>query len=270
VRGLGCDLAVDFHGNLRSGIVTRWTGARVRVGHDTHQQKEGNRYCTTHRVDPGPDRRRSRIERHLALVGALGVPVDVLPDAGFRPTKDEIDAARDVARAAGAGPGRPYAVINPGASKAQRYKQPPAELLAGAANTLAARGLVPLILHGPGEREDAESVASLSGPEARVAQPTPLRVLIPLLRGARLFVGGDSGPLHLACGVGCPVVGLYGPTDPAVNAPWNVPSRIVHPAGRTYTGVKRSDRAAGGFEGLQPEAVRKAIDDLLEGARAGA
>ena len=264
VRELGCGLAVDFHGNLRSGVVTRWTGAEVRVGHDRHQQKEGNRLCTTHRVDPGPERRRSRIERHLALVRALGVPDDVLPDAGFRPTRGEVDEAREVAREAGAGPDRAYGILNPGASKTQRYKQPPAELLAAAARKIAERGLIPLVIHGPGERDDAEAVAATSGAEARIARPTTLRVLIPLLRGARVFVGGDSGPLHLACGVGCPVVGIYGPTDPAVNAPWNVPCRVVRPAGRNYTGIKRLDRAAGGFHGLGAEAVTEAVDSLLD------
>jgi ADP-heptose:LPS heptosyltransferase len=87
--------------------------------------------------------------------------------------------------------------------------------------------------------------------------------LAALLSGARVFVGGDSGPLHLACGVSCPVVGLYGPTDPTVNAPWNVPFVSLAPTGSVYSGIKREDRAANGFNGLEPKAVADAIDTIL-------
>lgn len=264
LRDLGCGLAIDFHGNLRSGIVARWTGAPVRLGHAAHQQKEGNRFLTTHRVEPEPDRRRSRVERHLSLVRALGVLDDVLPDAGFRPTPRERAAAREAVRAAGVPGDQRYAILNPGASAAQAYKQPPPTLLAAAARPLAVRGIVPVVIHGPGEESAARAVTAASNGEALLAPPTTLRVLVPLVAGARLLVGGDSGPLHLACGVGCPVVGLYGPTDPAVNAPWNVPHRVVSPPERRYTGIKRIDRSAGGFEGIRPEAIARAVAELLD------
>lgn len=264
LRDLDCGLAIDFHGNLRSGIVARLTGARVRLGHAAHQQKEGNRFLTTHRIDPGPERRRSRVERHLTLVRALGVIDEVLPDAGLRSTPQERAAAREAVRAAGAGEDQPYAILNPGASAAQAYKQPPPSLLAAAARPLAERGIVPVVIHGPGEEAAARAVAASSNGEAKVAPSTALRVLVPLLGGARLLVGGDSGPLHLACGVGCPVVGLYGPTDPVVNAPWNVPHRVVTPTGRRYTGIKRIDRAAGGYDGIGSEEVARAVAELLD------
>jgi ADP-heptose:LPS heptosyltransferase len=264
LRDLDCGLALDFHGNLRSGIVARSTRARVRLGHAAHQQKEGNRFLTTHRVEPGPERRRSRVERHLALVRALGVVDDVLPDAGFRPTSHERAAAREALRSAGATEDRPYAILNPGASAAQAYKQPPPSLLAAAARPLSARGIAPIVIHGPGEEPAARAVAGESNGEARIAPPTALRVLVPLLAGARLLVGGDSGPLHLACGVRCPVVGLYGPTDPVVNSPWNVRHRVVAPRGRRYTGIKRIDRAAGGFDGIRPDEVARAVEEILD------
>ncbi len=264
LRDLDCGLAIDFHGNLRSGIVARWTHAAVRLGHAAHQQKEGNRFLTTHRVEPGPERRRSRVERHLSLVRVLGVLDDVLPDAGFRPAPNDRAAAREAVRAAGVQGDRPYAILNPGASAAQAYKQPPPALLAAAARPLVERGIAPVVIHGPGEESAARAVVAEAGGEALLAPPTTLKVLVPLVAGARLLVGGDSGPLHLACGVGCPVVGLYGPTDPAVNAPWNVPSRVVTPPGRSYTGIKRIDRAAGGFEGIRPAEIARSVAELLD------
>ena len=68
--------------------------------------------------------------------------------------------------------------------------------------------------------------------------------------------------------LGCPVLGVYGPTDPRVNRPWGVPFRAVHPARRAYTGIKKIDRRAGGFDGLDGETVRDAALSLLDEARA--
>lgn len=259
------DLALDFQGNVRSGCVALASGAPVRIGYAGHQQKEGNRWLTTHRVAPGP-RRRSRVERNLDLVRALGLPDGPLPSAGLRlPREASMDAVallRDLGCAESG-----FAVINPGASARQAYKKPPAELLASAARRVDAAGIVPVVVHGPGEEEDARRVVDLSGGVGRFAPRTELFVLLALLRRARLFVGGDSGPLHCACAVGCPVVGVYGPTDPVVNAPWGGPHRVVHPDGRAYTGIKRVDRA-NGFEGLGSDAVDRAIVELLAEVRA--
>jgi heptosyltransferase-1 len=137
------------------------------------------------------------------------------------------------------------------------------ELLTAAAETLAEHGVPALVIWGPGERAEAERAVASTGDLAILAPATSLGVLAALLRRASLFVGGDSGPLHLACAVGCPVLGLYGPTDPTVNAPWGGAHEALYPRDRDYTGVKRIDRAAGGFEGLAPQAVRDAVGRLL-------
>jgi ADP-heptose:LPS heptosyltransferase len=261
LRAEGFDVALDFHGNLRSGVVVLASGARVRIGYAGHQQKEGNRLFTTHRVSAG-ERRTSRIERNLDLVRALGVADHPLPDAGLPERAGDAATAGEVVREA-IGESRPYAVLNPGASALQAYKKPPAELLAAAAGALRARGIASLVVHGPSERDDAVRCVDAARGAAVLAPPTGLPVLASVLRRARLFVGGDSGPLHLACAVGCPVVGIYGPTDPVVNAPWGVPYEVVSPPGRAYTGIKRIDRESGGFSGIRPETVAAAVTGLI-------
>lgn len=261
MRSLRPGLALDFHGNLRSGLLGRLSGAPVRVGYSGHQQKEGNRVFSTHRV-PAGERRRSRMERNLDLVRALGIPDRPLPDGGIRFTRSCLREARD-AVAERIGRGRRYAVLAAGASRGQAYKKPPAPLLAAAARALEARGVASLVAWGPGEEEDAAAVVHASGGAAVPAPPTDLRLLASVVRRATLVVSGDSGPLHLACAAGRPVVALYGPTDPAVNAPWGVPHEIVHPPERVYTGVKSRDRRSG-FEGLAGEAVAAAVLRLLD------
>ncbi len=265
LRDLAADLVLDFHGNLRSGLSGWLSGAPVRVGYAGHQQKEGNRCFTTHRV-PAGDRRSSRIERNLALVRALGLPDSPLPDGGLpltEPTRER--AARERTALLG-GADRAYAVVAPGVSRRQAYKRPPTSLLLAAISAAAARGVRSIVAWGPGEEEDARNVAREAGGNATLAPPTDLDLLAALLEEARMLVSGDTGPLHLACAVGCPVLALYGPTDPAVNSPWGVPFETLAPPGNTYTGIKRRDRVQG-FDGLTEEMVRAAADRLL--SRAG-
>jgi ADP-heptose:LPS heptosyltransferase len=260
IRALQASLVLDFHGDLRSGLLGRLSGARVRLGYDGHQQKEGNRLLTTHRVVSG-DRRTPRLERNLDLVRALGLAVRPVPDAGLILGDGEIAEARAIVSGLGVEPGA-YAILSPGASVRQAYKKPPPTLFAAAARGLAELGLTPLVVHGPGEADDATRVVMAAAGSAYLAPPTALRTLAALIAGARVFVGGDSGPLHLACGLGCPVIGIYGPTDPLVNTPWGVPFEIVAPPERRYTGIKAIDRRFG-FEGIDERLVVRAIEGVL-------
>jgi ADP-heptose:LPS heptosyltransferase len=266
LRAINAQLVLEFHGNLRSGIVCRLTAAPVRVGYSGHQQKEGNHWFTTHHV-PSGDRRTPRMERNLDLVRSLGIDDQPLPDGGLPLVEQGADEAGAVLEGLGTAPGR-YGVLSPGASRAQAYKKPPTELLVAACSAMSARGHVALVVWGPGEEEDARRAVARAGRKALLAPPTRLPTLAALLHRAAVFVGGDSGPLHMACAVGCPVAGIYGPTDPRVNQPWGVPYRVLYPENRLYTGVKRLDREAGAFEGLEPQRVEAAVGELLEETKA--
>jgi ADP-heptose:LPS heptosyltransferase len=203
------------------------------------------------------------MERNLSLIRALGIPDSPLPD-GALPL---VDAGREAAQEVLSGLPESrdgVAGLSPGASVSQAYKRPPAPLLADACRALDRRGVTPLVVWGPGEEQDARAVVDLA-PEASVlAPPTRLPALAALLSGSRVFVGGDTGPLHMACAVGCPVIGIYGPTDPQVNEPWGVRSRTVYPPERRYTGIKRIDRDAGGFEGIETGQIERAIAEILD------
>jgi ADP-heptose:LPS heptosyltransferase len=260
LRAVEPAVVLDFHGNLRSGVTGRLSEAPVRIGYSGHQQKEGNRWFTTDHVPAGP-RRTSRIDRNLDLVRALGLPVDPLPGAGLRIP----DAARAAARRAvvdALGDERSYAVVAPGVSRRQAFKRPPARLLAAAARTLTDRHIAPMVVHGPGEETDARRVVQEAAGASWMAPPTDLWTLTALIEGARIFVGGDTGPLHIACGVGCPVVGVYGPTDPLVNTPWGVPFRTIHPD-VAYTGIKKIDRKLGNFGDIPASEIASTVDAFV-------
>ena len=128
-------------------------------------------------------------------------------------------------------------IILPGAGR--REKQWPyfAEL---------AKRIDALAAWGPGE----ENLARATG--ARMAPPTNLRELARLLRNAQLVIGGDTGPLHLAAALGTPVIGLYGPTNPARNGPYGQLGNVVESYSTT-----RSMRSVGVDE------VMRKIDQVL-------
>jgi lipopolysaccharide heptosyltransferase I len=87
--------------------------------------------------------------------------------------------------------------------------------------------------------------------------------LIAVLRQARLMIGPDTGPLHLAAALGVPTVGLFGPTDPKRNGPYGNVHRNLRPEG-AVTSHHRSGSADGLMQRIRPSQVLEAVDELLQ------
>jgi heptosyltransferase I len=210
-------VALDFQGTLKSAFLARLSGAPRRVGFAPGHCREASFLFTNEWVRPH-GRTLNRVERNLLIAEAVGARGDaieiVLPE---RP--EEGRAAAEILRAVNPRGGS-LVVLSPGSSRRQRYKRWPA----GHFSRLAARlgssaEIVPLVAWGPGEEALASEVVSASGGRVLKAPPTSLRLLAAVLRRSDLFIGADSGPMHLAWAVGCPVLALFGPTDPRLNAP---------------------------------------------------
>ena len=120
-------------------------------------------------------------------------------------------------------------VLLPGAGKPG--KQWPVERFAELAKRIGSDALV---VWGPGEEALARAIG------AEVAPATNFRELAFVLKHARLVIGADTGPLHLAAALGTPLIGLYGPTDPARNGPYGQLERVVS----TFTRSKSMDDIA--------------------------
>jgi heptosyltransferase-1 len=84
-----------------------------------------------------------------------------------------------------------------------------------------------------------------------------------LVRRAQLFVGGDSGPMHLAAALGVPVVALFGPTDPLRNGPWGPGAKAVVRDTASLPSYKRSHEVDPGLAKVSVERVMEAVRSIL-------
>ncbi len=215
LRVRGYDAAIDFQGLMKSAVLARASGAARVLGFSIwHLREKGARPFYSESLEPARDAAHGHvIYKNLRLVEALGITD---PRIEF-PLRRVDSPARDAMIAAAAG--APFAVLNPGAAWPNKrwYTDRFGEL---AAFLREVRGLVPFVLWGPGEEVLAERVVDSSSGAAVMAPATRLSDLVEICRSASLMVSGDTGPLHIATAVGTPVVGIFGPTDPARNGPW--------------------------------------------------
>ncbi len=227
LRRMRFDLAIDFHGGPRSAWLTRATGAPRRIGYALPNR----RWAYTERV---PWTRalvppRHSVENQFELVAPLGIRP---PSAGRPPLEMPADAVAAAAverrlRDAGVSPQTLIVVIHVSAGNPFR-RWPPAHF-AQVAAALASddRTKRIIITSGPSERGAADAIAADAQARAGEAADRILRCgefdlseLRVLAERAALYVGGDSGPLHIAATTDVPIVALFGPTLPERSMPW--------------------------------------------------
>jgi lipopolysaccharide heptosyltransferase I len=216
LRRAGYDLAIDFQGLIKSAALARLAGARETAGFVRGQLREpfaGIFYTRRIRGDDGGH----VVRKNLSMAEALGASAGDVASP-LRPTASSVPARVRALLELDAR-GR-FAVINPGAGWPN--KQWPADRYGAIAAHLRARhGMRSVVTWGPGDQALAGEVAAASEGAATVAPVTALADLIELARAASIFIAGDTGPKQLAAAVGTPIVGVFGPTSPLRNGPWN-------------------------------------------------
>lgn len=219
------DIALNYQSNLKGALFSLLSGARLRIGFAKNNSKE-NSYLFNHiNVSPEGGELINRVEKFIALSAAAGANPDLaayrLPERPDR--REAVQLWLQQAQL------NRYAVIHPGTSDFGAQKRWLPERFAELARRIRAEfQLTPVITWGPGEQALAQRIVDASQGAAVLAMQTAhLLDLAEITRGARLYVGCDSGPLHLASAVGTPSVALFGPKDPRTYAPWNPHSRVV-------------------------------------------
>jgi heptosyltransferase-1 len=261
-RAERCDVAFDFQDLWKSAVWARASGAPRVVGQAGGRREPWSALLLDERVDDGDA--VHVIDRNLALLRAVGIDA-----VGAREFPLPTPAASPTVAAALGAVGRAFAILNPGGGWSSKLWPP--ENHGALARSLAADGLVPLVTWGPGEQPLADRVVAASGGRAIRCPPTTLLDYLELARRARLVVGADTGPLHLACAVGTPVVALFGPTDPARNGPFSTEDVVVRrPPPCAPCHRRRCPRHEGVMAAITVEEVEAAVERRLGRAHAPA
>ena len=251
------EVTVDLQGLTKSAVAARLSGARRRIGFGDEKGREISwllnnwlvRTTAAHTVDG-----------NLELLRPLGIES---PEVRLEiPESQEAQAfAERIVAELGLGSG--FAIVNPGASWPSKLW--PVDRYAAVARHLGTtHGLPTLAVWGnPRERGWADDIVAQSAGYALRVPDTSLTELAALARRARLFVGSDTGPLHVAAAVGTPCVGLYGPMPAERNGPYG-PGHIAIQRMR-FEGSSRQRRNAPRdlMEAIRVEDVCQACDQIL-------
>jgi heptosyltransferase I len=217
-KSSGFDVAIDFQGLMKSGLVLKAANAPRRIGFATNELREKlSRFFLTEQVQTASI--PHVIEKNLALARAvIDKPVPAALAYEF-PIAVSLEDEKYVDEALGNYPGK-FAIINPGGGWITKLWS--VEKFAEIADWLWDEyGITSLVTYGPGEENLAQAVQRNSRNNTALSFPSTLKQFVVLARRAQIFVGGDTGPLHIAAACGTPIAGIYGPTSPARNGPFN-------------------------------------------------
>jgi lipopolysaccharide heptosyltransferase I len=211
LRASAFDLALDFQGLLKSASIARLSGARRIFGFEKNSLREpASRFLLSKSIPISKN--LHVIRKNLALVsGALGISVPRGADEMEFPIATDSSNHAE-ARSAALMAGGEFALLNPGGGwptklwSAERFGRLADELWTH-------HGLYSLVTHGPGEEQLAETVLEASTSGKARAVSLSLKGFYELAKRAQVYVGGDTGPTHLAIAAGTPIVGLFGPTE---------------------------------------------------------
>ncbi len=225
--------AIDFQGLYKSSVLAMLSGAPRRIGFERNWAREpGAAMFYTERVAPVGTH---VAELNYSLAEAAGASRPAHPEYPLRVPAGGAASVR--ARLHDLGIAR-YIVVAPAGSWGAKLWPP--ERWGEFGREFATRHETRVILvHGPGEEAAAEQVVRAAAPAVPIVLRTTIEELMGLLAHAQCVLAADSGPLHLAVALGAPVVGLYGPTDPARNGPFISSAVVVSEARREEISYKR-------------------------------
>jgi heptosyltransferase-1 len=249
VRAQHYGAAIDFQGAIRSSLIARWSGAPVILGFAQPRENAASMFYTRKVEAEGAH----VVEQNYRL--AREVAPDLVPVSAI-PVPEDPAADRAISSWLWQRRMRDFAILNPGAGWGA--KQWPAERYAEVAARLGECNMRSVVNGSPREGALLERVAHGS---QGAAEPLSCSIaeLISLTRRAKLFIGGDTGPLHLAAALGTPAVAIFGPTSPTRNGPYTGNAIVLRDAA-SVTSHKR-------VESAEPGLLNISVPQVLRGAR---
>jgi heptosyltransferase-1 len=253
VRAVRYHVALDLQGSIRSAIAARLSGAKSRVGNAEPRELPARKFYNALIATPG-----AHVVEHALSLASTVAGEDLTYEPPVFPQNPATEAWAD--RFYSSIGFRRLAIVNPGAGWGAKCWTP--ESYGEVARALADRGIAVMVNFGPDEEHLAQQVRDASG---AVARPVSCSVseLIALTRRASLFVGGDTGPMHLAAALGVPIVALFGPTRPERNGPYATRSVVLR-SPESVDNSSHTDHPDIGLHSIKPEQVIAAADELLK------
>lgn len=258
LRELKFDIAIDLQCLTKSAMTAWLSGAKRRIGRAGAEGRELSRVFNSELVDAGG---AHVIEQYLSMLKPLGV---ISPEVEFDLPENATDAAMaDKFLRANGLVGHRFAVLNPGAGWPSKIW--PAERYGELATYLSRKhGLRSIAAWGlPNEVPLAEAIVAASGGDALLAPPTSMLELASLCRRAAIFVGSDTGPMHLAVAVGTPAISMHGPSRAdwcGAYGPQNIRMQVRYEAGSSMERRRADDSA---MRAISVEMVQHACDKML-------
>ncbi len=256
------DLVLDFQGNLKSGIMDLITGSENRVGFAKGFSKEFNYLFTKYKVCP-QNKREHRIDKNLSLLKGIGFKAKFqnpeLPVS--RPDQEYISKFIDENNKCSA----PLIIVNPCTSEYGSYKRWSTLNYARLADMILQKYDVEVIFTwGPNELEIANEIVAHMKQKALVSCKTTIKQLIELMRRANLYIGGDTGPLHIASTLCIPTVAIFGPKDPILYGPYNENAAIISKELPCSPCRNRTCSDPECLTTILPEEVFQAVNQLMD------
>lgn len=234
-------LAVNLHGGPASVFLTRFSGARWKVGFAHFRSRRVYDFLV-------PDARAilnqetvHTAEHHAAAFFWLGLPREAVPAAELYVSESARQVWQNQALRLGLKPGQGYALIHP--SALYSTKQWPAGRFAELGRYIEEEiGLAPVFSCGPGESQVLKDVESAFDRPIRRVEAPSLDQFIAAIGGCRLFIGNDSGPAHMAAALGRPLVVIFGSSNSRIWRPWagSEAFQISNNTGDTFRVVQNS------------------------------
>jgi len=268
IRNEHFDLVLDFHGILKSGVISFFSGVPLRAGFSRDYSKECNYLFNNYHISLETDE-INRIERNLKFIHFLGIVYDdygddqkpIIPITDKdRHYIDNFFQEKDLNKHT------PLIAIHPGTSKKTTYKRWDISYYATVADKLIERLDANILwTWGPGELETSEAVVDRMKHGSTIACKTEnLRQLAEIFNRCNIFLGSDSGPMHIASFVKTPVVVIYGPTNPVVNAPYEKNPHIMLRKDMPCSPCRKRDcKSVQCMTMVKPDEVFDAVKKLL-------
>jgi len=199
------------------------------------------------------------VDQNLAIAAAVGAKPETVRFPLYVPGDAQANVDQ-LLRSAGI---ERYVVLSPGGG--WRYKRWPPERFGELAQKLWDLHRYRIIVNaGPGELELCEMVLASAGISLPIVVQYDLPELMALLMRADIVVAADTGPLHLASALGTPVVGLYGPTNPARNGPYSGRDIVIRHASDEDTTHDREDSDSEAMLSITLDEVVGAVEERLD------